>query len=134
VNEGTASCVVSWISDSPRLGANKIPRRGAKETNMRKLILALAAVVAAGAATLVTSAPAAAGAYCLQGRDMGFPGDCSYATYGQCMASASGRGASCNISPGAAYSQGYGYQGYGYQDQPPPPRRGRRAYQGDYYR
>ena len=86
---------------------------------MRKLFLALMAVTAAGAATLATSAPAAAYdyPYCLQGRDMGYPGECSYATYAQCMASASGRRAYCGINPRVAYGQ---------QGQP----RGRRYYQG----
>jgi len=90
---------------------------------MGKLALALMAVTAAGAATLATSAPAAAGdyPYCLQGRDMGYPGDCSYSTYGQCMASASGRFAYCGLNPRVAYGQTYAP-------------RGRRYYQGDYYR
>ncbi len=72
---------------------------------MRKLILGLMAVTAVGAATLATSAPAAAHdyPYCLQGRDMGYPGDCSYATYAQCQASASGRYAYCGLNPRAAY-------------------------------
>ena len=83
---------------------------------MRKLVLALMAVTAAGAATLATSAPAAAHdyPYCLQGRDTGVPGDCSYATYAQCMASASGRYAYCNVNPRAAFGQmpPRGYRGY----------------------
>ena len=94
---------------------------------MRNLILGLLAVTAAGAANLAISAPAAAGdyAYCLQGRDMGYPGDCSYSTYAQCMASASGRYATCGVNPRVAYGQGYG-QGYGqaYGQMPAP--RGRR--------
>jgi len=91
---------------------------------MRKLILALMAVTAAGTATLATSAPAAAHdyLYCLQGRDMGYPGECSYSTYAQCMASASGRFAYCGLNPMVAYGQ--------QQVQP----RGHRYYQGDYYR
>ena len=28
--------------------------------------------------------------YCLQGRDYGYPGNCQYASYAQCMATASG--------------------------------------------
>jgi hypothetical protein len=74
---------------------------------MRNLILGLMAMTAAGVATLATPAPAAAYdyAYCLQGRDMGYPGDCSYATYAQCMASASGRYAYCGVNPRAAYGQ-----------------------------
>jgi uncharacterized protein DUF3551 len=74
---------------------------------MRKTILAIATVVAAGAASLVGSAPAAAYdyPYCLQGRGVGIPGDCSYPNYASCMASASGRGLYCNINPRVAFGQ-----------------------------
>jgi hypothetical protein len=74
---------------------------------MRKLILAAMALTAAGAATLTTSAPAAAYDYpwCVQGREVGVPGDCSYTTYAQCMASASGRYAYCNVNPRVAFGQ-----------------------------
>jgi hypothetical protein len=85
---------------------------------MRKFILAMMAVAAAGAATLATTAPAAARDYpwCVQGRGVGYPGDCHYTTRAQCMASASGRDATCGINPRSAYGQ----------------QRGRRVYRGDY--
>ena len=62
---------------------------------MRNAMLAILALSAATVATVAGSSPAAAYdyPYCLQGRGIGIPGDCSYSTYGQCMASASGRGA-----------------------------------------
>jgi hypothetical protein len=90
---------------------------------MRKLTLALLAFTAASAATFATSAPAAAYDYpwCVQGRDMGYPGDCSYSTYAQCQASASGRYAYCGMNPRTAYGQ-----------MPVPG--GRRYYRYDYYR
>jgi hypothetical protein len=74
---------------------------------MRKLILAVLAVTAIGAGATVGSAPAQAYDYpwCAQGRGFGVPGDCSYQTYGQCMASASGRNLYCNINPRAALNQ-----------------------------
>jgi hypothetical protein len=74
---------------------------------MRKLILTMLALSAAGVATLATSAAAAAYDYpwCVQGRGVGIPGDCSYQTYGQCEASASGRGLYCNSNPRAALNQ-----------------------------
>jgi hypothetical protein len=74
---------------------------------MRNAILAILALSAATAATVTGSSPAAAYdyPYCLQGRNIGIPGDCSYATYGQCMASASGRGLYCNVNPRFAYGQ-----------------------------
>jgi len=80
------------------------------------------ALSAAGVASIATSAPAAAQDYpwCLAGRDMGYPGDCSFTSYGQCMASASGRFAYCNVNPRVAFG---------------PPPRGRRApYPYGYYR
>lgn len=74
---------------------------------MRMLTIAIMAVSAAGVATLVTSAPAAAYDYpwCAQGRGVGYPGDCSYSNRGQCLASASGRDLDCNINPRVAFAQ-----------------------------
>jgi hypothetical protein len=74
---------------------------------MRKLMLAIAIFAAAGFATLTTSAPAAAAhgyPWCVQGWGVDIPGDCSYRTYAQCMASASGRNAWCAQNP--AFAQG----------------------------
>ncbi len=83
---------------------------------MRKLILGLMAVTAVGAATLATSAPAAAFdyPYCLQGGGFGYPGECSYSTYAQCQASASGRRAYCGVNPRAAYGRMLAPRGRGY--------------------
>ena len=74
---------------------------------------AMVVILAVSAATVAGAAPAAAYdyPYCVQGRGVGVPGDCSYQTYGQCMASASGRGLYCNVNPRAVLNQ--------------PPRRGR---------
>ncbi|HLG84074.1 MAG TPA: DUF3551 domain-containing protein [Bradyrhizobium sp.] len=76
-------------------------------------------VLATGLATFASSVPATAHDYpwCAQGRGFGYPGDCSYQTYGQCMASASGRDLYCGINPRAAYAQD---------------RRGRRVYRDPY--
>jgi Protein of unknown function (DUF3551) len=72
---------------------------------MRKVMLALLALTAAGAGIVAGSAPAAAYdyPYCIQGRGVGIPGDCSYQTYAQCMATASGRAVYCNINPRVAF-------------------------------
>jgi len=88
---------------------------------MRKLALAMMALIAAGVATLATSAPAAAYDYpwCVQGRGVGIPGDCSYRTYAQCMASASGRFATCNVNPRVAFARA----GHGLSPYPDPYRR-----------
>ena len=72
---------------------------------MRKTIFAM--MTLAGAASVASTAPAAAYdyPYCLQGRGIGVPGDCSYQTYAQCQASASGRGLYCNINPRVAFAR-----------------------------
>jgi Protein of unknown function (DUF3551) len=74
---------------------------------MRKVMLAMLALTAIGVGSTAGSAPAAAYDYpwCAQGRGFGIPGDCSYQTYGQCMASASGRNLYCNINPRVAFGQ-----------------------------
>ncbi len=74
---------------------------------MRNAMLALLAVTAAGAATLAGSAPAAARdyPYCITGGGFGYPGDCSYSSYAQCRASASGRRVDCNVNPIFAFGQ-----------------------------
>ena len=85
---------------------------------MRNVTMAAIAVLAAGAATFAGSAPAAAYdyPYCAQGRGVGIPGDCSYQTYGQCLASASGRGLYCNINPRVAFGQQQQRRGRYYRD------------------
>ena len=74
---------------------------------MRNASLIIATLLAAGAATLAGPTPAAAIDYpwCVQGRGIGIPGDCSYTSYNQCMASASGRGLYCNVNPRVAFGR-----------------------------
>ena len=74
---------------------------------MRKTILAGMTILAGAISTLAGTAPAAAidYPYCVQGKDVGYPGDCSYTTYAQCQASASGRYASCGVNPIFAFGQ-----------------------------
>jgi len=71
---------------------------------MRKLVLTMLALGAAGVATLATSGPAAAYDYpwCAQGRELGIPGECAYA---QCQASVSGRDLYCGVNPRVAFGQ-----------------------------
>src|SRR4029077_17458805 len=85
---------------------------------MRNATMGLLAVLAAGAAPVTTSAPAAAYEYpwCVQGKEIGIPGDCSYQSYAQCMASASGRAVYCNINPRAAYGRQLPRRGRYYRD------------------
>jgi hypothetical protein len=50
-------------------------------------------------------APALAGDnFCLQGRRWGYPGNCQFSTYQQCLASASGTIDSCGVNPMRAYA------------------------------
>jgi hypothetical protein len=85
---------------------------------MRCIILALLAV---GSISVAGSTPAAASyvyPYCLQGQIDGT--DCSFSSYDQCMASASGRGVECIVNPIVAFAQ--------QNQQPQPQRRARRSY------
>jgi hypothetical protein len=72
---------------------------------MRLSMMIMSAALAAAATMTAGVGPAAASdfPYCLQGRDTGIPGDCSFRTRAECMASASGRQASCNVNPRVAF-------------------------------
>jgi hypothetical protein len=74
---------------------------------MRNAMLAVLALSAATVAPVAGSSPAAAYdyPYCLQGRGIGVPGECAYATYEQCLASAAGRALYCNVNPRVAFGQ-----------------------------
>jgi hypothetical protein len=74
---------------------------------MRKSGFLLMMALAAGLGALSVSAPAKAYDYpwCLQGRGPGYPGDCSYQTYAQCKAAASGRAVYCGVNPMTAFAQ-----------------------------
>ena len=70
--------------------------------------LAVLAAVSVLAATGSSSPAAAQGLqdrYCLQGWIWGYPGNCQFSSYGQCMASASGTDAYCGPNPQRAYAQ-----------------------------
>ena len=75
---------------------------------MRRQI-SLAILTAVSALTVVAATPAPAEAaqdrYCLQGRQWGYPGNCQFSTYQQCMATASGTDAYCGINPQYAFAQ-----------------------------
>ena len=72
---------------------------------MRYATMAVLAAMAAGAATMATPAAAYDYPYCAQGSGVGIPGDCSYQSYAQCMASASGRRLYCNVNPRVAFGK-----------------------------
>ena len=89
---------------------------------MRKITVAMMAVFGVAGVAISTPAAAQSDNWCLQGREIGIPGDCSYSTLAQCQASASGRDGTCNVNPRAALGR----------SSPVP--FGRRAYPYDYYR
>ncbi|UGY14932.1 DUF3551 domain-containing protein [Bradyrhizobium septentrionale] len=74
----------------------------------------LLTVLTFGVAGLANVTPAGARDYpwCVQGRGVGYPGDCMYQTRAQCLASASGRNVICGVNPRAAFGQ----QRRGYRD------------------
>lgn len=77
---------------------------------MRNTLLTLAVL---GATFAVQSAPAEARDYpfCRQGRDIATgQGDCSYTTYQQCQAAASGTYAGCYANPYYSYNEEQPYQ------------------------
>ena len=89
---------------------------------MRKTVLTAVALIGAGFAALGGAAPAAAAfdyPWCVQGRGVGYPGDCSYQTYAQCQASASGRNVGCGINPRVAFERAR-RGGAAYQSGPRP--------------
>ena len=78
---------------------------------MRNLMAGVLALSAIGVVGLASSSPAMAYDYpwCVQGRGVGFPGDCSFTSHAQCMASASGRRLTCGLNPRAAYGRQRGH-------------------------
>ena len=79
---------------------------------------ALAVVAAVFGLTAVGSTSPAgaqglADRYCLQGWVWGYPGNCQFSSYAQCMVTASGTAAGCGINPLYAFAH---RQREGYRD------------------
>jgi hypothetical protein len=73
----------------------------------RRVSLAFLATISALAAVgSISPAPGetAPDRYCLQGRIWGYPGNCQFSSYAQCMATASGTNAYCGINPQYAFA------------------------------
>lgn len=71
----------------------------------RWFLFVLAAVTLIGVQTS-TAAPRGGGVqdrFCLQGRIWGYPGNCQFSSYRQCMATADGTNAYCGPNPRAAH-------------------------------
>jgi hypothetical protein len=67
------------------------------------VLATISALTVAGSVT-PASAEAIQDRYCLQGRKWGYPGNCLFSTYQQCMATASGTNAYCGINPMRAFA------------------------------
>ena len=70
---------------------------------MRRILFIAALAVASTLTLTASTSPASAGRYCLSGPDYGYPGNCQFATFAQCSASASGTNGDCGINPRYAY-------------------------------
>lgn len=72
-------------------------------------VLALAILVDFGSSSVAAPRahipPARQDIYCLQGRTWGYPGNCQFSTYDQCMATASGTYAYCGMNPIYAFQR-----------------------------
>ena len=68
-------------------------------------ILAAVSALTVVGSVLPVSAEAIQDRYCLQGRRWGYPGNCQFSSYPQCMATASGTDAYCGINPQYAFAQ-----------------------------
>jgi hypothetical protein len=68
----------------------------------RRISLAVLATIS-GLTAVRSMSPAAAEAiqdrYCIQSHEWGYPGNCQFSSYEQCMATAYGTGASCGMNP-----------------------------------
>ena len=77
---------------------------------MRRLVYSavLATVSALTIVGSISPAPAAEAIqdrYCLQGRVWGYPGNCQFSSYPQCMATADGTDAYCGLNPHYAFAR-----------------------------
>ena len=76
-------------------------------------ILTMSTILAAGPGLAQSNVPifgpwayeSAPNSYCLQGRIWGYPGNCQFSSYAQCMATASGTDAGCGINPQYAFAR-----------------------------
>lgn len=67
-------------------------------------LAAVSAVAIGGSFSTASAAGAVQDSYCLQGRQSGYPGNCQFSSYRQCMATASGTNQGCGINPMRAYA------------------------------
>jgi hypothetical protein len=73
--------------------------------NFSLAILAAVSALSVVGSVLPVNAEAIQDQYCLQGRRWGYPGNCQFSSYPQCMATADGTDAYCGINPQYAFAQ-----------------------------
>lgn len=88
---------------------------------MRTALLALLAIGSVAATDAMNSAEARDYPFCIKGRDYDqVLGDCSFQTYEQCLATASGRYAFCDVNPYYSYAEPqtrrHGRRAHAYRD------------------
>lgn len=80
-----------------------------RPNNKGSFVMSRLLFAAASAVVLIAASSNAAVArdypYCLQGRTWGYPGNCGFASYAQCMATASGTDAYCGVNPRFAFAR-----------------------------
>ncbi|EJN08955.1 Protein of unknown function (DUF3551) [Bradyrhizobium sp. YR681] len=68
------------------------------------VLAAVSALAVAGTYSAASATERVQDSYCLQGRQSGYPGNCEFSSYQQCMATASGTNEGCGINPMRAYA------------------------------
>ena len=66
---------------------------------LKAMFSAVSLVAAAASIPAATASQLVQDNYCLQGRQSGYPGNCEFSTYRQCMATASGTNEGCGVNP-----------------------------------
>ena len=69
------------------------------------MLAAISALTVIGSTSSAVAREAIQDSYCLQGRTWGYPGNCAFSSYEQCMMTASGTDSSCGINPKRASQQ-----------------------------
>jgi hypothetical protein len=69
------------------------------------ILAAVSGMAVVGSISPAPAAEAVQDSYCLQGRTSGYPGNCEFSSYQQCMATASGTDEGCGVNPMKAFPQ-----------------------------
>jgi hypothetical protein len=78
-------------------------------------LLAVAILNLVGVSAPASAAQGIQDTYCSQGRKSGYPGNCQFSNYQQCMATVSGTGETCGVNPMKAFARqrrGWAHDGY----------------------